>query len=201
MNKDFQQEELENFIDGGEHYSSYSLPPRSTIHGTKETDGKRNGMKIFWAFIFISLIISAAIYFIFIMPEGKNLNIFGRENNNEEIINNDSSVEDSEKDEDVLNDVLDSETETETEANTNQEDESNLDEQNNELIAPEVTVPIDDQLHIVKSGENLFRISMEYYNTGKYYEALAKYNGLQNSNDIYAGFKLKIPSKEVISQY
>lgn len=44
--------------------------------------------------------------------------------------------------------------------------------------------------HVVQSGENLFRIALQY---GMSYQRLAAYNGITNPNIIYVGQVLKIP--------
>jgi lysozyme len=45
--------------------------------------------------------------------------------------------------------------------------------------------------HVVKAGENLFRIALSY---GLSYQTLASYNGITNPNMIYVGQTLKIPA-------
>ena len=47
-------------------------------------------------------------------------------------------------------------------------------------------------VHVVKAGENLFRIALRY---GTTYQALAAANGLRNSNHIYVGQRLTIPGR------
>lgn len=51
--------------------------------------------------------------------------------------------------------------------------------------------PAEGGVHVVQSGENLFRIALDY---GLSYEALATHNGIVNPNLIYVGQELKIPS-------
>lgn len=47
-----------------------------------------------------------------------------------------------------------------------------------------------EQVHMVKPGENLFRISLSY---GLPYQTVAAYNGITNPNRIHVGQEIKIP--------
>jgi len=49
------------------------------------------------------------------------------------------------------------------------------------------------QTHVVKRGETLWRISMKYYGSGQYIQALAKYNNIINPRHIVSGSKIVIP--------
>jgi len=51
---------------------------------------------------------------------------------------------------------------------------------------------------IIKPGDNLFRISLEYYGDGNYFTALAKYNNIQNPDLIPVGIALEIPPLQVL---
>ncbi len=51
--------------------------------------------------------------------------------------------------------------------------------------------------HIVKYGENLYRISLAYYGEG-YHKKLAAYNGIEDLDNLIAGTVLKIPNKELL---
>lgn len=50
--------------------------------------------------------------------------------------------------------------------------------------------PSGDVIHIVQPGENLFRIGLKYNIDAN---TLARYNGIHNPNQIYAGQRLQIP--------
>jgi hypothetical protein len=47
--------------------------------------------------------------------------------------------------------------------------------------------------HIVQSGETFYSITMKYYNSRKYMDALAEFNGITDIRDIKEGMKVKIP--------
>ena len=49
-----------------------------------------------------------------------------------------------------------------------------------------------DPVHVVKRGENLYRIALRY---GTSVSAIAKANGIHNTNYVYAGQRLSIPGK------
>jgi len=52
----------------------------------------------------------------------------------------------------------------------------------------------EEQIHVVVSGDNLYAISKKYYGSSKYWQKLAKYNGLKAPNYSFKiGQKLKIP--------
>lgn len=51
---------------------------------------------------------------------------------------------------------------------------------------------------IIRPGQNLFRISFEYYGDGNYYRQLAEYNGIPNPDLIPVGLSLEIPPLEVL---
>lgn len=50
--------------------------------------------------------------------------------------------------------------------------------------------PTGERIHIVKAGENLFRIGLQY---GFTYQELAAYNGITNPNSIQVGQEIRIP--------
>lgn len=47
-----------------------------------------------------------------------------------------------------------------------------------------------ERIHVVKAGENLFRIGLQY---GFTYQELADYNGISNPNSIQVGQEIRIP--------
>ncbi|MED0764982.1 LysM peptidoglycan-binding domain-containing protein [Aneurinibacillus thermoaerophilus] len=47
--------------------------------------------------------------------------------------------------------------------------------------------------HRVQPGDTLYKISVMYYGTGKYQFYLARYNGIRNTNNVYAGSVIKVP--------
>lgn len=47
--------------------------------------------------------------------------------------------------------------------------------------------------HVVKTGDNLYKISRKYYGSDKYVNAIIKLNNLRNADNIVKGKKLKLP--------
>lgn len=58
----------------------------------------------------------------------------------------------------------------------------------------EITVRQGDQMYIVKSGDNLSKISRHFYGDANQYMKIAKANNLDNPDTIKAGQQLKIPA-------
>jgi len=54
------------------------------------------------------------------------------------------------------------------------------------------------RIHIVQANETLYHICLNYYQSGAFASSLAKYNGLQDINDLKTGFRLKIPPMETL---
>jgi LysM repeat protein len=54
-------------------------------------------------------------------------------------------------------------------------------------------VQLGDTTHVVRAGENIFEIALQY---GITVDSLARANGITNSTLIYVGQKLKIPQGE-----
>lgn len=66
----------------------------------------------------------------------------------------------------------------------------------------ELTIP-DPQFmtfHETGKGDTLVSISKKYYGTANYLEALAKFNGISNPNDLKYGTKLQIPNPAVLQK-
>jgi LysM repeat protein len=61
-----------------------------------------------------------------------------------------------------------------------------------------VTPATPERLHTVASGDNLFKLSTRYYNDGKAWRKLAKYNGIDAETPLKVGQKLKVPAAEVL---
>jgi LysM repeat protein len=59
--------------------------------------------------------------------------------------------------------------------------------------APSESHSIEERIHVVKQGETLYRISVNYYQTGQYSHFLAQYNQLQHPTDLVSGKSIKIP--------
>jgi len=55
--------------------------------------------------------------------------------------------------------------------------------------------------HTVKKGDTLWKICDKYYGNGKYYQALARYNRIENPNILNSGDKLLIPKLETLKLY
>jgi nucleoid-associated protein YgaU len=58
----------------------------------------------------------------------------------------------------------------------------------------EITVRQGDQMYIVKSGDNLSKISRHFYGDANQYSKIAKANNLDNPDMIKVGQQLKIPA-------
>lgn len=69
-------------------------------------------------------------------------------------------------------------TEEESPSNTQEDETQDFDESENIIIQP---------------GDNLFRISLDYYGDGNYYSQLAEYNNISNPDLIPIGLSLEIP--------
>lgn len=174
---------MEDFSDD----EAKSLPPRSVKHGLKPKKKNSNILQMLTGSLIFLIIISISVYFFMSLSDDNDAENF-------DFIPNTTTTEDSNKSNESANN-------SDFEVVTPEENENTNENENTE----EVNLPVENSqdsneeiVHIVQSGENLFRISILYYNSGEYYEALAKYNGLNSAEDIYAGMKLKIPSKEVL---
>jgi len=58
--------------------------------------------------------------------------------------------------------------------------------------------PPKSEIIIIKPGDNLTKISREYYGDGSYYSQLADFNNIQNPDLIPVGLALEIPPLEVL---
>ena len=58
----------------------------------------------------------------------------------------------------------------------------------------EITVKQGDQLYVVKSGDNLGKISRHFYGDANQYAKIARANNLENPDLIKVGQQLKIPA-------
>jgi LysM repeat protein len=50
----------------------------------------------------------------------------------------------------------------------------------------------DDVIHVVQTGENLYRIALDY---GLSWQVIANYNGITNPDSIFEGQELRIPGQ------
>jgi nucleoid-associated protein YgaU len=59
---------------------------------------------------------------------------------------------------------------------------------------------VPDRVHVVASGDSVFKLCAKYYGDGKVWRKLAKYNGLSETPPpaLKIGQKLKVPSAEVL---
>jgi nucleoid-associated protein YgaU len=64
--------------------------------------------------------------------------------------------------------------------------------------APAKTPVIPDATYTVAAGDSFFKISKQYYNDGKVWRKLAKYNKMDENAQLKVGTKLNIPSSEVL---
>lgn len=162
-----------------------SLPPRSAKHGFKPKKKNGNILQMLTGSLIFIIIIAISVYFFMNLSDNNTTESF------DIIPNHNTTTGESNIYDQQLN-YSDSEV-VESEAN---ETAGQNDGQNTEETNTTVELNREETIHIVKSGENLFRISILYYNSGEYYEQIANYNGLNSASDIYVGMNLKIPSKE-----
>lgn len=57
-----------------------------------------------------------------------------------------------------------------------------------------------DQIHTVKSGDNLYRISLQYYDTPEYQKEIAEYNGISVDGNLDLGQEIVIPPRPAYAQ-
>lgn len=187
MRDDFHQEDND----------SYSLPPRSTIHSLKGTE-KSSGSKIiriiFSSVIFI-IIIALTVFFVFY--DSFDFKLFTGNQDEPEIVENNT-------DSDIDNSTDQDKTDIEEDEIVNEgeeiiKEEEVIDASEDQL--PDSNQPdpsaSSDKIHIIQPGENLYRISLQYYGPG-YMEELAAYNNITDIDKLTAGYKLKIPSKDLL---
>ncbi len=170
-----------------EENRGYSLPSRSTIHKVKEErdiDKKRWGLPIILGSVIFIIIISTVVG-MQLSDRDKDANLADNQNQQVEELNTPSDTGYQEVEE---NTIKESES-TAVEEEIEQQDNTTSDGEHAQL----------EIIHKVKQGENLYRISLQYYDSGDYVKALAAYNGLKNANEIYAGLQLKIPDKALLS--
>lgn len=187
MDREYQEDydeytPMEDFSDG----ETKSLPPRSVKHGLKPKKKHSNILQMLTGSLIFIIIISISVYVFMSLSEDNDAENF-------DFIPNTTTIEENNKNNESANN-----SDFEVVAPETSEDLDQITNENTDENSTSVRDNEGETIHIVKSGENMFRISILYYNSGEYYEALAKYNGLDNAGDIYAGMKLKIPSKEVL---
>lgn len=220
MDEDFQQENRHDSVELSNN-STKTLPPRCTLHDVKETEtagGSKIIQLLFGSFVFIVII---AIILLFVLKQEENtvdtLNgdqntVQETEHNNNQTGDNtkggvsDTNADNSGSDKTSENtdptDTTDQTTnkpddQTQNNTNPNSGNTSDTTIQNGESNSEQTTSTTNEnQIYEIKKGDNLYRISIKFYKTGKYYEALAIYNNLTNVDAIYAGLKIKIPPKE-----
>lgn len=160
-----------------------SLPPRSAKHGLKPKKKSGSILQMLTGSLIFIIIIAISVYFFMSLSDDNDADNF------DVIPNTTTTIEESDNNDQQLSDS-DSEA---FEPEANEAVDENTEENN---------TPIENSgeytIHVVKSGENLFRISILYYNSGEYYEQIAQYNGLSSASDIYVGMELKIPTKEAL---
>ncbi|OEH92440.1 LysM peptidoglycan-binding domain-containing protein [Bacillus solimangrovi] len=52
-----------------------------------------------------------------------------------------------------------------------------------------------EKIHVVVKGDNLYRLSLQYYDTPAYQDFIATYNNLQNADSLELGQQIKIPPR------
>ncbi len=194
-------EHVENNMD----YSS--LPPRGTIHkveNKKSKSSKWNFTQLTLVFFLLILVVSPLVFYQFYgsskeadgpLPiktqpiEVVEGDFESNTNKSNQTQKKDSVVNTNEQTKQSNSTSLQSSTN-----DSNQNTQSSLDnsnpEKNNEAL----------KQHVVAKGENLYRISLKYYDTGEFVEELAKFNGLNNPNDIFEGLVLEIPDQKILVQ-
>jgi len=163
-----------------------SLPPRSAKHGIKPQKKSGNILHVLTGSLIFIIIIAISVYFFMSLSDDNEVKDF-------DVLPSTTTTEESEGNSEQVGNSDSEPVEPDANKDTNEDASENTEEAN---------LPVENSqegtIHIVKSGENLFRISILYYNSGEYYEELAQYNGLNSAADIYEGMNLKIPNKEVL---
>ena len=203
MKEDFHHEEKE-FITSNFFNDNSTLPPRRSIHSIKKPD-KSSDNKLFRVIVSSLFIVIIASIVFFLFFDNFNINLFNSNQEIPEITENEdlnSNIENpigqEETPEEGTTDLTEEEEITdltEEEIIDLLEEEPESEESNNQIEPPSTTT---DQIHIIQDGENLYRISDKYYGPG-YMEALARYNNITDIDKLTAGYKLKIPSIELLN--
>ena len=190
-----------------------SLPPRSEVHKEKTTK-----MKWRLKYPVVRLLVVVFLILVLVIP---GINLWQQRDDELELsVSNNSKNQSFESitrvNEDELqleeeNDFVlesskstvavsdDDKSEEEQETKVNKENEQLSQNHENEVIEKNVeaeSVESKEQqyiIHTVKGDENLFRISLKYYNSRRGEAIIKELNGLDEDGTVYEGQKLKIP--------
>lgn len=189
-----------------QHANKSSLPPRSTVH-------KKEKSKVKWKIKYplIRLLTIIFILLVILIPSYSILKERGNESNPTagnmaptntfEIAIETAPKSAMEADENRLP-MEEAENEAEADMNGQLQAEESYEQVSEQVSAAEVETEINEEFeadngyitHIVQRGENLYRISLKYFNDRSGEEIIKKANGL-NDSTVYVGQRLKIPMK------
>ncbi|MFV9510720.1 LysM peptidoglycan-binding domain-containing protein [Tepidibacillus sp. LV47] len=185
-----------------EEWFSHPLPPRSTVH-RKDNKKKKvplstkkwNSLQII-VFLFIFLIIGTAYG---VYQYGKTKEVMNQRTPiNPSILQGSQETGDPNHQSKNINQSRLSQEYSENDSKTKNIQPLNQDLEksytNEKPIRPMI-------LHLVQSGETMFRISLKYYKTGRYAEKLAKYNQIKDFSKLETGSTLKIPDIKELTQF
>jgi colicin import membrane protein len=203
MNKDDYQYKIEEHrkpieLNGEEKINTNTRKSRrTTAPASKKPKQKRNYLLPILFFFFILIPVSFLIYvFAFYQPNANETTIFDNSQvqyeQNEKKDETAIEPEEETTDSTVVEEVPD-ETEVNEETPVTEEQpgaEQPIEEQPVEELPDEQTA--DANTHVVKPGETLYRIAMNYYNTPDAVERIKAANGL-TSNSISTGQTLVLP--------
>lgn len=184
-----------------------SLPPRGTIHKKVENNKNNKSSKEpkapKWSFAQITLVVFLLL--LVISPLAFYQLYGSKEDAEGHLTINTQNIEVVEGEKETQSKEPSQPEKKGSEIRVSEQDTENIDETVNEDINVEnEDINIENELpskqHVVAKGENLFRISLKYYSSGQYVEALARYNGLNDPNDIFEGLVLEIPDQQAIVQ-
>jgi colicin import membrane protein len=213
MNNDDYQNKIEEYrkpikINGEEPKPNTRTSRRSTSATPKKTKQKRNLLLPILFFFFILIPVSFLIYvFAFYQPNASETTVYD---------NSEVQYEQNDKDKttetDGENTAPDSEedTETETPVESTEPEEQPVEEETPVEEEPVEEAPVEEKpeeqpveepvepepssgkTHVVKPGETIYRIAMNYYNSPDAVEKIKSANGL-SSNSISTGQTLILP--------
>lgn len=206
MNEDFKLKDDNNSFISDFMKEDSTLPPRSSIHnpqGTEKSGSNKPFRMFFSSFVFV-IIIAVILFFVFSDSFRTNDIDKDLEGNGTKPIENGDVVGDNDNQldpDDIIIDIDPSESDQDVGGDVIVDDIPII--PTVPIVPQEPTVPAEtpsvnqEITHIVKAGENLYKISLQYYGPG-YLEELAKYNNIVNSEYITAGTVLKIPDKKLL---
>lgn len=178
-----------DFENQQEEGKAYPLPPRSSFHKTKNEKTEAPfilSRPALIGSIFIVVILAIVLFNQVFDDQGAE-RVVERDQQNQAPPNTQQP-----------NNPVNSNPSQEEQSVSDPSEETTEEKTADQTVNSNIESELKDTIHVVEPGENLYRISLKYYQSGKYAEALAEYNGLTDKDDLYAGYKLKIPDKDVL---